>query len=490
MFRNKIFYFLVIWGLGSFLFFYKLGNLPLLDPDEPRYAEVAREMAETKDLLIPHFNYEIRLKKPPLFYWLIFISFKIFGINEFSARFPSALSALGGVILTYLIGANLFAPFSGFLSSLILVTSLEYLILSRLAITDMVLCFFFLSSIFSFIKYTKGKKKIFLYFFWISLALSFLTKGPVGLLPLLVIFVFSLYTRDFSLFKELFTGSISAFLIFLFLSLFWYLLLIFKFGSSEMLNLFYEETLERFLKGYIHREPLFYFLPILLIGFFPWTVFLPWLNRVSLHQKLLLIWWGVVFTFFSLSRSKVPTYVISLFPCLSIILGSFWNEVFSQRIKYLGRKLSFSMVFLFLSMIFLWGGAKIFLQKKYGLMLPREAVYPLIFSLMIFLFFVFKRKPLFVFMSALSLSLFSLIFFYRLFAVDLGNLRSTRALIFSLKEKIKKEDILIAYRFSKPSLVFYSQHKIIFLQNQEELLNYLGKKDKRIWILTDTPGVE
>ncbi|MCM8783329.1 MAG: glycosyltransferase family 39 protein, partial [Candidatus Omnitrophica bacterium] len=138
---------MVLLVVGCFLFFYKLGNLPLLDPDEPRYAEVAREMGERGDFLIPYFNYTPRLKKPPLFYWLVFLSSKLFGINEFSARFPSAFFALVGVFLTYLIGAHLFSSFSGFLSALILATSLEYLVISRLAITDMTLCFFFLSAV-------------------------------------------------------------------------------------------------------------------------------------------------------------------------------------------------------------------------------------------------------------------------------------------------------------------------------------------------------
>ncbi|MCM8798158.1 MAG: glycosyltransferase family 39 protein, partial [Candidatus Omnitrophica bacterium] len=377
MLKKDWFYILILIIFSIFLFFYKLGNLPLLDPDEPRYAEVAREMGERNDFLVPHFNYEIRLKKPPLFYWLIFLSYRIFGVNEFSARFPSAISGLGGVILTYFIGANLYDSCVGFLSSLILATSLEYLILSRLAITDMLLCFFFLSALLFFIKYTKEKKKFFLYFFWISLALSFLTKGPVGLLPLLVILVFSLLEKNFSLFKELFI-SIPALLIFLFLSLSWYLILIFKFGFSEMLSLFREETWERFFKGYIHREPFFYFIPVVLAGFFPWTFFLPRVKINFQKDKLLSLWFTVVFLFFSLSRSKIPTYVISLFPCLSIFLASFWKDAFSEKIKNLERKLILSLSLVFISTVLLIGGAKIFLQKKYGLALPAGIVYPLV----------------------------------------------------------------------------------------------------------------
>ncbi|MGE4357940.1 MAG: ArnT family glycosyltransferase, partial [Candidatus Omnitrophota bacterium] len=262
--KKKNIYIIILAITSAFFFFYKLGELPLLDPDEPRYAEVAREMGETNDFLVPYFNYQPRLKKPPLFYWLIFLAYKIFGINEFSARFPSALFAFMGVFLTYLMGKKLYSYFTGFLAGLILATSLEYLVLSRLAITDMVLCGFFLSCLFFFLKYRETRRDIFLLLFWISLALAFLTKGPVGLLPLLIGLFFMLSERDFSFLRVFFLRKIYFSSLFFILGLSWYVAVAFKFGFAEMFSLFRYETIERFGSGYIHREPFLYFIPVIL----------------------------------------------------------------------------------------------------------------------------------------------------------------------------------------------------------------------------------
>ncbi|MCX5657201.1 MAG: glycosyltransferase family 39 protein, partial [Candidatus Omnitrophica bacterium] len=101
-------YMVILLLLGVFLLFYKLGAIPLLDPDEPRYAETAREMLESKNFLIPHFNYEPRLNKPPLEYWLISLSYLAFGINEFAARFPSAVFGLASIFIVYLLGCRIY----------------------------------------------------------------------------------------------------------------------------------------------------------------------------------------------------------------------------------------------------------------------------------------------------------------------------------------------------------------------------------------------
>jgi len=482
--KNKFFHLLIIVSLGGILFFYKLGELPLFDPDEGRYAEVAREMGESKDLLLPHFNYELRLKKPPLYYWFVFLSNRFWGINEFSARFPSAFFSLLGVILTYFIGNILYGKSIGIIASLILMTSFEYLVVSRLAITDMTLCFFFLLAIFSFLKYEKDKKDLFLFLFWISLSLSFLTKGPVGLLPLLVIIFYSLFEKRFILLKEIFIRRISFLVIFFIVGLSWYLILVFKFGFSEMFSLFHHETLERFFKGYIHREPFLYFLPVILLGFFPWTSFLFWIKINFLKDRFLIVWFLVVFIFFSLSRSKIPTYIISLFPCLSILLANFWENCFSKKEKNFSKKLNFSLIFLLFLLILSFVGIKIFLKEKYALEL--NIFYPLIFSLILIfislIFSFYKRFP-FSFLTIFSFTFVFLFLFFSLFSSPLSYLRSTKALVEPVKKEIKDKDIVISYRLPKPSLVFYTRHKIFFLQDFLELLNYLEKKDASLWLI-------
>jgi len=129
----------VLLILFGFSFFYALGHNPLLNPDEGRYAEIPREMHELHDFITPHLNYVPYFEKPPLYYWLNAVSFRVFGQTEFAVRFFSALSGLLGILLTWHIGRTIYGRREGFLGALILGTSIGYLIMGRLSITDMVL---------------------------------------------------------------------------------------------------------------------------------------------------------------------------------------------------------------------------------------------------------------------------------------------------------------------------------------------------------------
>ncbi|MCM8784528.1 MAG: hypothetical protein NC818_07205, partial [Candidatus Omnitrophica bacterium] len=342
---------------------------------------------------------------------------------------------------------------------------------------------FFLSAVLFFLKYKAKRKKISLFFFWVSLALTFLTKGPVGLLPLLVMIIYLFFEKDISLLKEIFWSKLYFLFLFLVLGLSWYLFLVFKFGFSETFSLFRYETVERFSRGYIHRASVFYFFPIVLLGFLPWTVFLPWLRVKFSSMRFLVIWFMVVFLFFSLSRSKIPTYILSLFPCLSIILAQFWESNFSRLERRFSRKIIFSMIIIFTFLIISLLCTRMFLKEKYNLAI--DVFYPVFLVMVISvvaLCFALRRKFFSVFLTISFLPLVSLFLFYQFFALDLGSFRSTKALLYSLKEEIKNDDTVLAYNFPKPSLVFYLQRKVFFLQDISELLFYLEKERSPLWI--------
>jgi 4-amino-4-deoxy-L-arabinose transferase-like glycosyltransferase len=125
--------------VAGFMFFFGLGNRGLNEPDEARYAEVPREMVESGDYISPRLDGLLFLDKPPLMYWATALSYQVFGVNEFGARFPVALCALVGVVAVFLIGRQMGGPMAGFLSGWILVTSLEYFILARTLTLDMML---------------------------------------------------------------------------------------------------------------------------------------------------------------------------------------------------------------------------------------------------------------------------------------------------------------------------------------------------------------
>ena len=141
----------VLLALCAFLFFFRLGSMALTDPDETFYAQTAKEMLNRGEWTTPYLYGKPQFEKPILIYWLIESSYKAFGVNEAAARLPSAVFGLLGVIAIYLLGTLLFDKRAGFLSALILATNVEYIILSRACITDMVLTvLMLLGALFSF----------------------------------------------------------------------------------------------------------------------------------------------------------------------------------------------------------------------------------------------------------------------------------------------------------------------------------------------------
>ena len=194
----------ILLVLCAYLFFFRLGSLALTDPDETFYAQTAKEMLNKGDWTTPYLYNKPQFEKPIMIYWLIEASYKILGVNETAARLPSAIFALLGVIAMYLLGTLLFDKRAGFLSAIILATNVEYVILSRACITDMVLAAFMLLGIlFFFYGYIKGKEYCYL-LSSSAFALAVLTKGPVAiLLPAIAFLIFLFLAKDLGRLKDI-----------------------------------------------------------------------------------------------------------------------------------------------------------------------------------------------------------------------------------------------------------------------------------------------
>jgi 4-amino-4-deoxy-L-arabinose transferase-like glycosyltransferase len=167
--------------VGLVLFGYRLGAPGLMDPDEGRYAEIAREFFVLKDWLIPHLNLLPYLEKPPLVYWLTALSFKVLGLSEAAARLPSAVSALAGVFLAYGLGRTLWGPTPGVLGALVLATCAGYVALGRLLTLDMTFALCLNLGIgLGYLALSRGRPRLWPWAY-VALALAVLTKGPVAL---------------------------------------------------------------------------------------------------------------------------------------------------------------------------------------------------------------------------------------------------------------------------------------------------------------------
>jgi 4-amino-4-deoxy-L-arabinose transferase-like glycosyltransferase len=320
--------------LCAWLFTFDLGRLPLTDPDETFYAETAKEMVSKGEWVTPTLFGKPQFEKPILFYWLTEISFKIFGVNELSARIPSAVFGTLGVIFMYLLGSVLFSRRCGLLSALALATCVEYFILARACITDMVLTVLLLGGFLAFFYGYTTRKDVFYVLSAVSFALAVLTKGPAHLLLAgLTILVFLAVNRDMgAIFRMPLWQMILAYLA---VSAPWYVA-IYRIHGKEFVDAFFGfQNVNRFLTAE-HKigSQVYYNIPILFGGFFPWSVFLPFgiyhmvrnVRGKGPGVSFALIWLVVIFGFFTASSTKLPTYIFPCFISAALIVGALWDD--------------------------------------------------------------------------------------------------------------------------------------------------------------------
>ena len=336
---------LLLLALSGLLFFLGLGDMGLTDRDEGRNAEAGRAMFESGDRLTPTFNGELRVAKPVLLYWLMDRSYHLFGVNEFAARFPSALFGLGVILLQYLFLAHQREQTVALFGALMLLLNLEILGLGRMALTDSVLIFFITASLYGFWLglHGTGAARRWIWAFYIGMALATLTKGPVGIaVPLIVAALYLTWTRRWrDYWQQGLPGAGLALVILLAAP--WYAAMFYLHGDAYA-SAAKANTIGRFLSPMEgHHGTVFFYLPVLLIGFFPWSALLP----VPLYRTLrdwrrdstrgsapppheldlfAALWIVGVFLFFTASSTRLPHYIGPLFPAAALLTASFWSR--------------------------------------------------------------------------------------------------------------------------------------------------------------------
>ena len=277
---------------------------PLANPDEGRYVEIPTEMVASGDYVTPTLNGMPYFYKPPMFYWMQAASIKTFGSNIFAWRFANSAVAIFGVLLTYLAVSLLYNRKAGIFAGLVLATSNLYYALGQVIVLDTTVSVFISGALFSFMLfYFKDKfKPLYILAFFVFCALAVLTKGLIGvLIPCAVIFLFLLFCNPVKFVKNL--------------------------KKSEWLALFFGAVL------------------FLAIGLLPWLpTFIQSLfyefkggiaNFVKNNKKtlFLFVWVAFVLLFFSISKSKLIPYIISVYPALAVVVGAFFDKVLSGSVK-------------------------------------------------------------------------------------------------------------------------------------------------------------
>jgi len=334
--------------LAGLLFFLGLGSMGLTDRDEGRNAEAGREMLETHNWVSPTFNYEPRFAKPVLVYWLMSLSYKSFGVDEFAARFPSAVFGLGLILLQYLFLSRFCGALVGLFGALMLLLNIQIIGLGRMVLTDSVLIFLTTSSLFSFWLGFQGhdRERWWRWVFYIGMALATLAKGPVGfLVPFVTIALYLTATKQWNRFWR--TGApVAGLLLFVAIALPWYIIM-WTLHGTEYTASAQANTVGRFLNPMEgHSFSILFYIPVLLLGFFPWSGWLPYAwyeaygnwrkarrsgQEESIDSTQQLEWFAAAwvlgaFIFFSLSSTRLPHYIAPLFPAAALLTASFWHR--------------------------------------------------------------------------------------------------------------------------------------------------------------------
>ena len=335
-----------VWTLAllfCIIWFYALDARILVPTDEGRYAEMAREMVATGDWVTTRLNGIKYFEKPPLQVWMTALTFELFGLGEWQARFWTGLCGLIGIAAVAYTGRKVFGGRVGFDAALVLASSLLWAMLGHINTLDMGLSAMMTLALCGLLvaqhnDASRAEQRNGMLVCWAGMALAVMSKGLIGVvLPGAVLFIYTFVSRDWMIWKRLHAGW--GLVVFFVITTPWFVLV--SLDNPEFLQFFFiHEHFQRFFSKIHHRAgPIYYFVPLLLLGMVPWLGVLAqglWQGvrqRGSGFQpeKMLLVWAAFIFFFFSVSSSKLPSYILPIFPAIALLIGCYLRYV-TQRV--------------------------------------------------------------------------------------------------------------------------------------------------------------
>jgi 4-amino-4-deoxy-L-arabinose transferase-like glycosyltransferase len=333
---SRIGHWLLLTTLWAATCLSNLGATSLWDIDEGNNSVAGWEMLDSGNWIVPMFNAHVRYDKPVLLYWLQAGAYSLCGVNEFAARLPSAIAALLALLVTYEIGRALFGKMTGFSAGMVLGSSVAFCASARFANPDALLDLCTALALFSFWKDISGGGLRWSLVTGAAAGLGVLAKGPVGLvLPTTVAVLFLLWRREW---RQLFhrRGAVIALAV-LAVAAPWYIWVAAETKGQWLYEFWMQHNFRRMTTPLEnHHGPVFYYLLVLVAGLAPWSVFLgptAWLAWRSARRdgdaarrpavQFLLCWVAVYFVFFSMASTKLPNYILPLYPAAAVLLGQF-----------------------------------------------------------------------------------------------------------------------------------------------------------------------
>jgi 4-amino-4-deoxy-L-arabinose transferase-like glycosyltransferase len=344
----------LLLAVGVGLFLVNLGGPSLWDLDEGRNATAALEMLESGNWVVPTFNGELRAHKPVLLYWLQALAYLPWGVNEFGARLPSAVAAMLTLLVTYELGRRLFDARVGLVGGCILASSVSFCAAAHFANPDALLTLFSSLSLFAFWQALSSGRRFWFAAYGASSGLAVLAKGPVGLLlPGAVMVLYLIWARQGS--WSFLRRSGWAVLLFVLVALPWYVWVAIETKGQFLRDFLLTHNIERGLSPMEnHRGPVFYYLLALVAGFTPWSVFLLFTAMASVRRpasagreppagaagaiptnepagarhgvRFLCSWIIVYLAVFTVAATKLPNYILPLYPALALLTARALEE--------------------------------------------------------------------------------------------------------------------------------------------------------------------
>ncbi|MDZ7960812.1 MAG: glycosyltransferase family 39 protein [Aulosira sp. DedQUE10] len=532
----------VLWliVIGWIAYGWNLGNIGLVDETEPLFAEASRQMFVTGDWITPYFNAETRFDKPALIYWCQAIAYAILGVNEWAARLPSALAAMGTIALAfYTVHWSLARqdeleqvsrPVRRYLTAGVAATVMaltpEMIAWGRIGVSDMLLTGCIASGLLCFFLGYAGQggmpnRKSLLPNKWylacyVLIAGAILTKGPVGIvLPALIIGAFVLYQGKLrEVWREM--RPLIGLLIILVLSVPWYALVIWRNGWNYINSFFGYHNLERFtevVNG--HSAPWYFYFLVLLLGFAPYSVYLPaamirlkfwqrshWCSQERSQQLGLFacIWFLSVFGFFTIAVTKLPSYVLPLMPAAAILVAFLWSDLIPDAETETQRRTLVPKSFVWSSWINvillsaiaagLFHVAQLVgndpaapnlyqLMQQLGLPAMGGMIW-LVIAIIIAAFILTRRWQWIISANLLGFVIFFIVCLMpALFVMDQQRQLPLRELSAIAAQVEQPKEELIMLGFKKPSVVFYSHKNVNYISSAPEVVDYIHKQNTK-----------
>ena len=488
--------FLVV--VTGFLFIFDLGNRDLWAPDEPRYAQVALEMLESRNFILPRLNGEVYPDKPPLLFWLIdLFSMPFNKVTEFSARLPSALAGIGCCVAVFFLGKIIFSRRTGIIAALILATNVNFLFIARRSAFDVLLtCFITMSLLCFYSGYSRDSKRtIFFLLSYVFMGLAVLTKGPLGLiLPVIIIVSFlvmegklRLYCRYMAIGRGCIIFSVIVFT--------WFILASFE-GNREYVNeIFNNQIMGRFFNSWKDKEPFYYYFTRFPIEFLPWSIFIPGVVIYSIKEKnkefqsfhFPFVWFVVIFIFFLIASGKKGRYLLPLYPAASLFVAWIFDSIIMNPEKRKSYRIICIPGYVLFGLVIVAGISLPFAVNTY---LPEQILYSVIISLscisvsILSLVFLYRRKTAGFLMSIFLAVLILFILSVKIVIPEMNTKKSAKPFCTKINAIMESEEKLALMGFHKEAYLFYTGKKHIkIVELSHEINDFFDSEERRYLII-------